>query len=371
MTQELSLKQRQTMRWRALRVPVSSFFELTPRCTFDCKMCYIHLTPKQMGERRELSTEQWLQITDEAVDAGMFYVVLTGGECMLHPGFWEIYYHLLDRNVAVTINTNAFALTDEDLARFRERSPASFRVTLYAASEDGYERVTGCRAFAQVMNNLKKLREDFRVNLALTLIRQNMDEILEMTELAKTLRVPYGYVTELIQPEADTGRNLDGSALTLAEQIQKQVELAACNGRTLFQNEPIPELPPLLPDDPTCKGLTCGAGRTAYCIHWDGEMSCCLEVPGTVNVKDVGFRAGWEAAKQTSMEVLRPVECETCRLRRLCRTCAMARRDPANPGHCNRDICAETLARYNAGLISLNEGGDVGHTIPEDVQEDC
>ena len=143
-----ALYARNKQRWRQLRVPVSPYFELTPRCTLDCKMCYIHLTPEQMGDRKELSTEQWMRITDEAVEAGMLYVVLTGGECMLHPGFWEIYDHLLDKGVVVTVNTNAYTLTDADIERFRCRPPAGFRVTLYGASEEGYERCTGRRAFA-------------------------------------------------------------------------------------------------------------------------------------------------------------------------------------------------------------------------------
>ena len=45
-------------RWLNRRLPVTGLFELTPRCTLDCKMCYVHMTPEQMGERRELSTEQ-------------------------------------------------------------------------------------------------------------------------------------------------------------------------------------------------------------------------------------------------------------------------------------------------------------------------
>lgn len=37
-------------------IPYAGIFELTPRCNLDCKMCYVHLTPKQMN-RDEISAE--------------------------------------------------------------------------------------------------------------------------------------------------------------------------------------------------------------------------------------------------------------------------------------------------------------------------
>ena len=65
------LSERNKKIWRKNQIPVSPYFELTPRCTLDCKMCYVHLTREQMGDRRELTAEQWNQIADEAVKAGI------------------------------------------------------------------------------------------------------------------------------------------------------------------------------------------------------------------------------------------------------------------------------------------------------------
>ena len=62
------------LQWKKQRVPYDVFYELTPRCTFDCKMCYVHLTREQMGDRRELSTEEWLRIGDD------YYYAATGGK---------------------------------------------------------------------------------------------------------------------------------------------------------------------------------------------------------------------------------------------------------------------------------------------------
>lgn len=357
--------------WRSKQIPVSPFYELTPRCTLDCKMCYVHLTPAQMGERRELTAEQWNRITDEAVEAGMLYTVLTGGECMLHPGFWEIYDHLLDRGVIVTVNTNAFTLTDADIERFRRRPPAGFRITLYGASEEGYERCTGHRAYAKVLENITKLRDaGFLTVIAITLSRYNMDELLEMIRVARGLKLRVNYVMELSEPNEDTGRHMDQFSLSQEEIIAKTRELYLAEHRTLFQNEPIRELPALLPDDPNCKGMRCGSGTTSFVIHWDGRMSPCFDFRNDIRVQDVGFRAAWEETKRLARNRPQPVECESCRLFSICHECVLCRQDPKNPGHADLNRCRMTIERYNAGLCTLHE---TAHKDPDLIEgrEEC
>lgn len=342
--------------WQQKQIPVSPFYELTPRCTLDCKMCYVHLTPEQMGERKELSTEQWNRITDEAVEAGMLYVVLTGGECMLHPGFWEIYDHLLDKGVVVTVNTNAYTLTDADLERFKRRPPAGFRITLYGASEEGYERCTGRRAFARVVENITKLRDaGFLTVIAITLSRYNMDEFVEMVRVARNLKLRVNYVMELSEPNEDTGRHMADFNLSREETIAKTKELYASENRPIFANQPITEQPARLPDDPGCKGVRCGSGTTSYVIHWDGRMSPCFDFRNDIRIQDVGFKAAWEETKRLARERLQPVECESCRLRPICHECFLCRQDPNDPGHANPRRCEMTIERYNAGLVTLHD----------------
>ena len=40
--------------------PLAGNFELTARCNFDCKMCYVHLTAEEQRRRgRELTADEW------------------------------------------------------------------------------------------------------------------------------------------------------------------------------------------------------------------------------------------------------------------------------------------------------------------------
>lgn len=343
--------------WKRKGVPASAFFELSPRCTLDCKMCYVHLRPDQMGNRKELSTEQWLRICEEAASAGLIFVTLTGGECMLHPGFWEIYEHLQDLGVVVNVNTNAYTLRDEDLAHFVRRPPASVRVTLYGCSDEGYARCTGHRAFTRVLENVKKLR-DARVNvgLAVTLSPWNKDEFVETFRLGRSLGLRTKCIVDLSEPNEDTGRSLEEISLSSAERVEMLKGVWACIGQPLFDNPPILEIPPLQPDAPPARGMHCSAGLCSYVVYWDGAIGPCFDFKLKLPLLELGLQAAWEQINRAAKEQLQPVECFSCRLRSLCENCAFRRDDPNNPGHRDPNRCKVTIDRYNAGLATLLPG---------------
>lgn len=139
-------------------VPISGAFELTPLCNLDCKMCYVHLNKTQMQGAQLLTVEQWKQIMQQAIDEGMMYARLTGGECLTYAGFRELYLFLRDRGVETVILTNGLLL-DEDITAFlRNNPPAAIQVSLYGAGEDTYEQVTGKRTFSLVMENLRRIK---------------------------------------------------------------------------------------------------------------------------------------------------------------------------------------------------------------------
>ena len=68
--------------------PLAGNFELTARCNFDCKMCYVHLTAEEQRRRgRELTADEWLAIAEEARSHGMLFLLLTGGEPLIRADF--------------------------------------------------------------------------------------------------------------------------------------------------------------------------------------------------------------------------------------------------------------------------------------------
>ena len=123
---------------KEMGVPMRGQFELSPLCNFDCKMCYTHLTREQMGERKLLSVEQWKGLMLEAWEAGMLCVNLTGGECLMYPGFEEIYLYLRDLGCELTVLTNGALLTDRWIEFLKANKPYMIQITLYGSNDDTY-----------------------------------------------------------------------------------------------------------------------------------------------------------------------------------------------------------------------------------------
>ena len=56
---------------------------------------------------------EWIRLAREARDQGMLYLLLTGGEPFLYPGFRELYEKLAGMGLILSINTNG-ALIDAE-----------------------------------------------------------------------------------------------------------------------------------------------------------------------------------------------------------------------------------------------------------------
>ena len=78
------------------KLPLSGTFELTPRCNFNCRMCYIRHSEQEVRQhdRPMRSLEEWKNLADEAEKEGMLYLLITGGEPLLWKDFWPLYEYL-------------------------------------------------------------------------------------------------------------------------------------------------------------------------------------------------------------------------------------------------------------------------------------
>ena len=370
MASKFPLASKMAARWRKERIPCSGTFELTPRCNLDCKMCYIHLTRDQMGDRRELSVEEWIRIADEAIEAGMYRALITGGECLLYPGFWELYTHLRGKGIMVPINSNGVLMTEEVAERFRELPPNQINISLYGLSEETYERCTGHRVYGRVLENIIRLRDmGMPLCLSATGSRYNRDEVWEIVQKAKELQVSSVMDVNLTPARKDTGRSLGDYGLSPEEQLQVYRKFRRNGPRPIIPPEkPLLDYPRSLPGDPDYRGVLCGAGKIAFNVTWDGRFGCCFDLmpDPPIYVREHSFAECWEAAKAwVDTRYLAPVECRDCPLREICETCVVRRADPKNPGHCNPNVCRVTFMQYNEGLARRKED-----LLPRDEEQE-
>lgn len=215
--------------------PISGQFELTPLCNLDCKMCYVHLDKAQLRGEKLLRAESWLRLMDEAADAGMLSASLTGGECLTHPDFKQIYLHLKRKGIEVTVLTNGTLLNDEMADFFAEHMPRMIQISLYGSNEDAYERVTGHRLFKQTVDAIERVKaRSIPLHIALTPSKYMLSDMEALVKLAKRLWHDYHVNSGLWPAREGTGRQMEDFALTAREQVWCMKLRAIEEGMTLY-----------------------------------------------------------------------------------------------------------------------------------------
>ncbi|MGN1082159.1 MAG: radical SAM protein, partial [Candidatus Avispirillum sp.] len=124
-------------------VPLSGTIEVSPVCNFNCRMCYVRKSPQEVaaGERRMLEVGDWLRIAAQARDAGALYMLITGGEPFLWPGFRTLYEELVRLGFLVTVNTNGSLIDKDTVEWLKKLPPVRLNITLYGASDETYGRL--------------------------------------------------------------------------------------------------------------------------------------------------------------------------------------------------------------------------------------
>lgn len=340
--------------WRKNRIQSQLTLELTPRCNLNCKMCYVHLTPEQMGQRRELSTEQWLQVIREALDMGLMKVMLTGGECMLHPGFWEIYRFLREKGVITVVRTNGLLLTEENVARFRELPPNQIQVTAYGMDNDSYERSTGLRVFHQVEAGVQRVLDaGITVMMGVTGCRPIAADVPEILRFWLRKGVSMGYEFNMSEANPDTGRKLEDYSVPTELAIEMNRQIWHMLGKEIQPAEQQYSAPEPQDGAPDSYGIHCGAGRMGGCVHWDGRVSPCINFEGGFRVQEHSLAECWQEAIRVADSFPLPMECRDCPIKKACHSCVLRRSDPNRPGHCNPLTCRKTVQYLNAGLDTV------------------
>lgn len=324
--------------------------ELTSRCNLDCKMCYVHSAKMK---KSELSTKQWMDILEQAIEEGIYSVCLSGGEAMLHPGFWELYEYLHKNGVRVSVFTNGLCLTDEVIKRFQKMPPNIIQVSLYGINEDGYRRVTGSMVFVKVEQALQKLKKaELSFQVAVTPSRFLYSDIEGVLQFLEEHNYPYRVNKALFMPHEETGRSMEDIELTKEELANIWKLLQEKRRENGIKNRMII---PQYTDD-LSKGISCASGVTAAYINYEGIMNGCVAMPlVNADVCTLGFKEAWHQVNKKSLEYQMPKECMNCEKYSVCMYCPAEHFQSVGEGKCCTAICERTEYYFERQIIPQNK----------------
>lgn len=315
-------------RAKAKGVPLAGNFELTARCNFNCKMCYVH--QQHCPVEKELSAEEWIQIGKTARDRGMLFLLLTGGEPFLRPDFAHIYTELRKLGLLISINTNASLLTDELMELFKKYPPVRINISLYGGCNETYRNLCGVNAYDTVTRNILRLKEagmDVKINCSVT--PYNVSDVPLIYAFGKEHNLPVQAVTYMYPPVRINDCNYgDAPARFTAEDAAKYQLL--CREQYLTPDQLAATVNALPEGEAECAGdlgepVRCRAGRTAFWLTWDGRMLSCGMFPNEgYSLRDLSFDEAWQRTRQDIAALRMPAECTNCEKKTRCVSCAAA-----------------------------------------------
>lgn len=301
------------------RQPAHGAFELTDRCNLSCRMCYIRHADGDRGTTaQELSAAAWLELARQAVDNGMVFLLLTGGEVFLRRDFFDIYEPLTRMGLVLALFTNGTLITEEIAERLANAPPNCTEVTLYGATSKTYEAVTGISgSFVKCCTGIEALvSRGVPLGLKTTVTRHNVHELEAMRHMAHNWGVPFSAGWLLSRRPDGASSEVEAHRLSAAACVELEATDRA--SATEWTEAALRQT-----THGSHQNFHCSAGRAAFVINPAGRMNVCLVLPQpAARPLDYGFSEAWNKV-QSYVDSAPPAasECRSCELVTYCGRC--------------------------------------------------
>ena len=184
--------------------------ELTYACNLDCFFCY----NDRAKAGTPLSLAQYERLLEDLARMQTLYLMLTGGEPMVHPHFFAIGQKARELGFVTRVRTNGHSLNRRMAERVRDEvDPYVVEVSLHGATADVHDRQTRLPgSFDRLLANLNAAgKAGLRLGVVTTPTAWNEHQIGEMVALCDGLEIP-------IRFQGPVGPRDDGDTAPLAIQ---------------------------------------------------------------------------------------------------------------------------------------------------------
>jgi radical SAM protein with 4Fe4S-binding SPASM domain len=265
-------------------IPLDVSLELTWRCNFRCRHCYIPDLHAPDG----VSTPRLLELLEELAGIGTLFLALTGGEPLLRRDWDVVARRARELGFQVTLLTNG-SLVDERAADILAELAVQVEVSFHSSDPVVFDRVTArTGSAARVLEGVERLRDrGVSVELAVALSRLNPDAAIGVPRLAETLGVEARVYTTIVAAK-------DGNRSPLELRLPAPDAVRLSEGRDGGCH-----LPDKATVHPAGDGPLCAAGVRYANITAAGDVLACNILPGPAgNINHASFREIWERSPQ-------------------------------------------------------------------------
>ncbi|MFZ0289828.1 MAG: pyrroloquinoline quinone biosynthesis protein PqqE [Candidatus Sulfotelmatobacter sp.] len=344
--------------------PLALIAEITHRCPLHCVYCSNPLELAAVSS--ELSTQEWIDVFQQAGKLGMLHAHFTGGEPLARPDLRDLIAGARAAGLYTNLITSAVGLAETRLQALVDAGLDHIQISFQDSREGAANWIAGAKAHAHKIELSRIVRRHkiaFTVNLVIH--RQNIDHVEEMISFIEQL-APERMEIAHTQYYGWALRNR-AALLPTRAQLEKAVETVATAEKRLAGririDSVVPDYYARFPK--ACMG---GWGRKLMLINPSGKVLPCHAaevIPGLEfeNVREQSLEFIWQQSSSFQRfrgEEWMPEPCRSCERRAedfggcRCQALLLAGNATATDPACS---LAPAHHIVEAALIETNSGG--------------
>lgn len=291
------------------------FLEMTYNCNLKCIHCFNQKNSKPLY----IKFEDIKSAIDEAVELGIFFVTLSGGECTINPDFVKTLEYIREKRIAFEFFTNGQTLYDnkELFKKIINLYPFKISLSLYSMNEKTHDKITGIKgSHFKTLNAIKQLKENnINVEIKCFLTKYNASDYKDIQTFAKendiSLAIDYTLVS-----------NFDNSN-NYVRITEKQLLDLLLDENSLCS---IKKIKPYNINEQFKKLKICKVGHNCLLINPNLGIYLCPAFKISLgNCKTTSLKAIWQdkntSSKLFKIKSLRKIDLKNCYKKEECKYC--------------------------------------------------
>ena len=284
-------------REKAAATPVVAFLEVSNVCNIRCRMCATTFDPRfQKGTGYTGLMNISLLDRLEPILPALWRAYLMGnGEPLLNPNFMEFAQRLKQKNVEIQFNTNGMLLKPNVSEQLVALGTDAIAISMDGADADTFNYIRHGADFDRVTEHIQTLNrikaehqsDKPRLSLAVVALRDNMMQMPELVNMAKTLGMVHIHVESLMWQDDPAYQEYyrehslsgveDQAIPKLQEARKKAADYRIGFSSPLLDGQPGDPTGSALPDlgRTSWKGIPCWEPWTTIFVTWDGKVHPC------------------------------------------------------------------------------------------------
>lgn len=161
--------------------------EITKRCNFNCKHCYLQ---NERFEKDYLSTEDIKNIICQASSMGVFEFDITGGEPLVRSDIKDVLQFIYFKGMRTRLYTNGFLIDDDMIRFFKSINLYCVRISIDGNNERVHNSIRGVDSYKVIIDNIAKLQQaGIIVEITTIVMKDNYNQV---ESIIKYLKGKYG-----------------------------------------------------------------------------------------------------------------------------------------------------------------------------------